>query len=533
MIAAPAKPLGLTLLDRIGNTPLLRLEGLTQHPGVQILGKAEWTNPGGSVKDRAASAIVSDAIRQGQLTPGSSDKTLGGTQKHCSTPPPATPASPTPCSARPWASPSPSASPPTSRPSARTSSPPTAPNVIWTDPADGSDGAIRMARKLIADEPDRYFYADQYGNDNNWRAHYYAHRQRNLAADRRRHHALRRRPRHLRHLHGHHPPPARAQPQAIRCISMQPDSPFNGLEGLKHMATAIVPPIYDPTLADRNIDMPTERAYAMCKRLARTQGLLLGISAGAAVAAARDSRRRRSPRRPRSRHRHHPPRLRRQIPLRPLLVRRSCGREIRKQRSDIVPHIAEPLMNLVPRISNLISVSNLISLMSLILSRALYDDLRAHGEATYPNECCGILLGRADADGIHVTSLLRAGNTRTDSAHNRYHIAPEELIAAQRQARNSGLDIVGFYHSHPDHPAQWSTHRLRRGPLVRLRLRHHRHRKGQGRTHQLLPALRHQRRRQALRSAVHRRRVAARPANLPRRATPSPPAPRQPPPTRR
>ena len=74
----------------------------------------------------------------------------------------------------------------------------------------------------------------------------------------------------------------------IRCISMQPDSPFNGLEGLKHMATAIVPPIYDPTLADRNIDMPTERAYAMCKRLARTQGLLLGISAGAAIAAARD-----------------------------------------------------------------------------------------------------------------------------------------------------------------------------------------------------------------------------------------------------
>ena len=94
--------------------------------------------------------------------------------------------------------------------------------------------------------------------------------------------------------------------------------------------------------------------------------------------------------------------------------------------------------------------------MSLILSRALYDDLRTHGEETYANECCGILLGRADADAIRVTSLVRAGNTRTDSAHNRYNIAPEELIAAQRQARNSGLDIVGFYHSHPDHPAQWS-----------------------------------------------------------------------------
>ncbi|HTV08912.1 MAG TPA: M67 family metallopeptidase [Candidatus Aquilonibacter sp.] len=94
--------------------------------------------------------------------------------------------------------------------------------------------------------------------------------------------------------------------------------------------------------------------------------------------------------------------------------------------------------------------------MSLILSRALYDDLRAHGEATYPNECCGILLGHADSDALRVTTLVRAGNTRTDSAHNRYNIAPEELIAAQRQARTSGLDIVGFYHSHPDHPAHWS-----------------------------------------------------------------------------
>jgi proteasome lid subunit RPN8/RPN11 len=94
--------------------------------------------------------------------------------------------------------------------------------------------------------------------------------------------------------------------------------------------------------------------------------------------------------------------------------------------------------------------------MSLILSQSLYDQLRAHGEETYPNECCGILLGKAAADAIRVAALVRAGNTRTDSAHNRYNIAPQELIAAQRQARLHGLDIVGFYHSHPDHPAQWS-----------------------------------------------------------------------------
>lgn len=95
--------------------------------------------------------------------------------------------------------------------------------------------------------------------------------------------------------------------------------------------------------------------------------------------------------------------------------------------------------------------------LSLKLSQTLYDQLRAHGEETYPHECCGILLGRAHEGAIEVASLLRAGNTRTDSAHNRYHIDPRELIAAQREGRRLGLDIVGFYHSHPDHPAQWSA----------------------------------------------------------------------------
>lgn len=92
----------------------------------------------------------------------------------------------------------------------------------------------------------------------------------------------------------------------------------------------------------------------------------------------------------------------------------------------------------------------------LRLTFADYEALRAHGEETYPHECCGIMLGKSEADGNTVKQLVRAGNTRTDSAHNRYHIAPEELIRAQREGRKTGLDIVGFYHSHPDHPAQWS-----------------------------------------------------------------------------
>src|SRR5438270_6484034 len=92
----------------------------------------------------------------------------------------------------------------------------------------------------------------------------------------------------------------------------------------------------------------------------------------------------------------------------------------------------------------------------LKLGRADYEALRAHGEETYPHECCGVLLGKSEAGGNHVHKIVRAGNTRTDRAHDRYNIAPEELIRVQRQARQLGLDIVGFYHSHPDHPAQWS-----------------------------------------------------------------------------
>lgn len=90
------------------------------------------------------------------------------------------------------------------------------------------------------------------------------------------------------------------------------------------------------------------------------------------------------------------------------------------------------------------------------MEQAQFDAIRRHGEETYPHECCGVLLGRAEEGVNAVVDAVRAGNTRTDSAHNRYNIAPQELIQIQRQARQRGLDIVGFYHSHPDHPAQWS-----------------------------------------------------------------------------
>jgi cysteine synthase B len=280
MIEAPSKPVaklqGSPLLDLIGNTPLLRLDRLSAHlPGIQILGKAEWRNPGGSVKDRAASSIVAAARRSGQLGPNKTlmDATSGNTgiayaMLGAAMGFPVLLCMPSNVSVE------------RKRILAAYGA-----EVLWTDPGDGSDGAIRMAQKLIAESPEKYFYADQYGNDNNWRAHYYgtANEIWNQTDGKITHFVaalgtsgtFMGNTRRLRELN-----------PEIQCISMQPDSPFNGLEGLKHMATAIVPPIYDPTLADRNIDMATERAYAMAKWLGKHEGLLIGVSAAAAVAAS-------------------------------------------------------------------------------------------------------------------------------------------------------------------------------------------------------------------------------------------------------
>jgi cysteine synthase B len=268
--------LGTSLLERIGNTPLVRLDELTTGmPGIQILGKAEWANPGGSVKDRAASAIVSDALRRGLIGPTQAllDATSGntgiayamlGAALHF----PVTLCMPS------------NVSPERKKYLAAYGA-----NIVWTNPAEGSDGAIRMARKLAAEAPGAYFYADQYSNEQNWLSHYHTtaneiwaqtdHQVTHFVAGLGTSGTFMGTTRRLRELN-----------PGIRCISMQPDSPFNGLEGLKHMATAIVPKIYDPTLADENIPMETERAYAMCLRLARRSGLLVGVSAGAAVATA-------------------------------------------------------------------------------------------------------------------------------------------------------------------------------------------------------------------------------------------------------
>ena len=273
MTSCAASSLGERALERIGNTPLLRLERIAaDFPGIQILAKAEWHNPGGSVKDRAALAIVQKAEREGLLASGKSllDATSGNTgiayaMLGAARGFPVTLCVPASVSEerkrilRAYGA-----------------------NVIWTDAAEGSDGAIRRAQTLAEAEPDKYIYVDQYSNLANWRAHYegtaneiwrqteggVTHFSATLGTSGTFVGTTRR----LKELN-----------PKIQCISLQPDSPFHGLEGLKHMATAIVPTIYDSKLADRDLGISTEAAYALVRRVAREEGLLVGISSGAAL----------------------------------------------------------------------------------------------------------------------------------------------------------------------------------------------------------------------------------------------------------
>jgi cysteine synthase B len=260
---------------------LVRLERIAAHlPGVQILGKAEWANPGGSVKDRAASAIVADAQARGLLgasfaTSGQRllDATSGNTGIAYAMLGAALGFGVTLCM------------PANVSPERKKILNAYGAEVIYTNPADGSDGAIRKARELAADSANQFYYADQYSNDANWRAHY-----RTTAPE-----IWQQTEQQITHFvaglgtSGTFMGTTRRLKEispAIECISMQPDSPFHGLEGMKHMASAIVPRIYDPSLADRNIEMETEKAYAMAKRLAREEGILMGVSSAANVAAA-------------------------------------------------------------------------------------------------------------------------------------------------------------------------------------------------------------------------------------------------------
>ena len=269
------RALGQSVLQRIGNTPLLRFERLTcDLDGVQVLAKAEWMNPGGSVKDRPAASIVAEAIVEGELGPGKTllDSTSGNTGIAYAMMGAAQGFPVTLCMPQ-----------NVSEERKRTIRAYGA-EIVFTDAAEGSDGAIRKARELAAAEPQKYFYADQYSNDANWRAHY------NTTAEE----IWQQTEGRVTHFvsmlgtSGTFVGTSRKLKELnprIRCISVQPDSPFHGIEGAKHMASSIVPGIYDPTVADEELCVSTEDAYAVLKRLAREEGLLVGISGAGAMAA--------------------------------------------------------------------------------------------------------------------------------------------------------------------------------------------------------------------------------------------------------
>ena len=266
-----------SVLAQIGNTPLLRLAKIDADlPGIEIYGKAEFFNPGGSVKDRPALNMILEGERSGELIPGKIilDSTSGNTGiayamvsavrgykvKLCL--------------------------PQNASPERKKILHAYGAELVLTDPTLGSDGAIERCREIYHQDPDRYFYPDQYSNPANWQAHFESTGVEILEqTDARITHfiagvgtsgtfmGVTRR--------------MRKDAPGVQCFSMQPSTGFHGLEGLKHMATAIVPAIYDPTLADGNLEVDTEDAHAMVLRVAREEGVLVGISSGANLVAAR------------------------------------------------------------------------------------------------------------------------------------------------------------------------------------------------------------------------------------------------------
>ena len=266
---------GSSVFDMIGRTPLVRLHQFEREtPGVELYAKAEWQNPGGSVKDRAAARMILEGEHSGKLDRSKTilDATSGNTGiayamvgaargykvKLCV--------------------------PENASPERKLILRALGAELVMTSPLEGSDGAIREARRIYAADPDQYFYPDQYSNDANWRAHYdttapeiieqTSGRLTHFVAGLGTSGTFVGTGRRLRKFN-----------PAIKLISFQPDSPFHGLEGLKQMESAIVPSIYDPSLADEDLRVDTEHSYRMVRRLAREEGMMAGISSGAAMCA--------------------------------------------------------------------------------------------------------------------------------------------------------------------------------------------------------------------------------------------------------
>lgn len=276
--AFSARPAGATdITDLVGNTPLVRLCSVTRDlpPGVSVYGKAEFFNPGGSVKDRAALSMIRDGERRGLLRPGKTiiDATSGNTGI-----------------AYAWIGaalgyPVRICLPENASPERKRILKAFGVDIIFTSRLEGSDGAQRKAKEIVAEDPERYFYPDQYNNAANWQSHYEhtaleiweqtEHQITHFVAGLGTTGTFVGTTRRLKELN-----------PAIRCISFQPDGPLHGLEGMKHLETALVPGIWDPSSPDAELWAATEDAYDMVKRMSREEGIFVGISSGAAVAMA-------------------------------------------------------------------------------------------------------------------------------------------------------------------------------------------------------------------------------------------------------
>ena len=275
MRLARSRRLG-SVVEAVGNTPLLRLNKVARHvPDVEVWAKLEFANPGGSVKDRPALRMILDALADGRLTPGKTliDSTSGNTGVAYSLYGAAL--------AIPVRLVMPSNVSKARKDIVRSFGT----DIVYSDPMEGSDGAIFLARDMVAKDPDRYFYPDQYSNPSNWRAHYDGTGREILEA-------LGDRVTHFvaglgttgtmmgsaRRLKEH--------PRRIQCVAVEPTDALHGLEGLKHLATSLVPPIYDASVPDRIFPVTTEDGWDMADRLAREEGLHAGHSSGANIFAA-------------------------------------------------------------------------------------------------------------------------------------------------------------------------------------------------------------------------------------------------------
>jgi cysteine synthase B len=398
---------GLSLIDQIGNTPLVRLPRFEPRPGVEIYAKLEMRNPGGSVKDRAALAMMLEGERIGKLGPGkilldaTSGNTgiayamLGAARGHrvrlC------VPANVTPERKR----------------LLRVYGA----DLVFTDPMEGSDGAIRQVRAIFERDPHRYYYPDQYSNPANWQAHFCGTGVEILEQTGGR----------VTHFvaglgtSGTFTGTGRRLRQdkpGVRLISVQPDTPLHGLEGLKHMESAIVPAIYDPALADEDLRIDTEDAHTLIRRLAHEEGLFVGPSSGAALAAAI--------------------RVARDVPSAVIVAIFPDGGD--RYLSDALWEVTteeDPSVQDAP--------------IHLKIDEEQLTAIRRHGARIYPDECCGALLGPKTGD---VTEAYPLDNTFPDGRRRRFLVGPDEYRRAEARATETGLQLLGFYHSHPDHPAE-------------------------------------------------------------------------------